>query len=108
MAANYLLSKNNTNKCYKPGVFVNAAVELVSFLYYCKYMDSCCQGKLTTLRKTEHILNSFSFEKQKPEQIIMNLAVEIGQVVVYKSLTCYYLFHLYFLLCHKKTKKSFS
>lgn len=58
------------------------------------------------LRKTEHILNSFSFEKQKPEQIIMNLAVEIGQVVVYKSLlTCYYLFHLYFLLCHKKTKK---
>lgn len=36
----------------------------------------------------------------------MNLAVEIGQVVVYKSLlTCYYLFHLYFLLCHKKTKK---
>lgn len=34
----------------------------------------------------------------------MNLAVEIGQVVVYKSLTCYYLFHLYFL-CHKKTKK---
>lgn len=39
----------------------------------------------------------------------MNLAVEIGQVVVYKYLlTCYYLFHLYFFVMSQKEKKKIS